>query len=577
MPSSIEPDSEPLSMPDASTPIDPRPRRDFALVGFLSAAVAAALFVGAIYWMSLQQSRAQQVITHTYEVLEAVATTRADLVDIQNGVRGFVITGLAQDLQPYESGRAAIRGDMQRLRELTAGNPAQQRNIARLEVALEPRLASAAAVIAARRASGVAATRALMDSDVPAQVAKLRDTLQDMSREESHLLSARLDEHEQRLDAFWAAIAALLVVLLGTLALTWLHDRRRREAERRLLESERRFHLMTDSVSDYAILMLDASGRIQSWNAGAQQIKGYSAAEIVGQPIDVFYTPEDRQVGKAQTALATAVREGHYTEEGWRVRKDGQRFWASVVITPLKDEQGRVEGFCKITRDMTEARKAQEAERAREMAAKLIAAQEEERRHVARELHDETGQSLTLILMNLSELKDQQGPAGTVAAKCTQVVERAAAHIRSLSLRLRPPMLDDLGLPDALEWLLDQQASAAGWRWEIEMPEVEERLPKEVETTLFRIAQEALTNAARYSGATEVRIGLRQDGGKVQLEVRDNGSGFDLGRYSSAEERKKHFGLVSMAERAEVAGGTLEIETAPGRGTAIRANLRAAA
>jgi PAS domain S-box-containing protein len=562
-------------MPETPTPDDRRPPRDLALLGFLSAALAAVVFVGGIYWMSVLQARAQDLITHTYEVLEAVATTRADLVDIQNGVRGYVITGLPQDLAPYESGRAAIGGDLRRLHELTADNPPQQHNVGRLESALEPRLASAAAVIAARREGGAAATRTLMDSDVPAQVAKLRDILQDMAREESHLLSARLTEHHERLGAFWAGIAALLVVLLATLAAIYLQHRRAREAEQRLLESERKFHLMTDSVSDYAILMLDADGRVQTWNAGAQQIKGYAAGEIVGQPIDVFYTPEDRAEGKPRNALATAVREGHYTEYGWRVRKDGTRFWASVVITPLKDVLGRVEGFCKITRDMTEAKRAQEAERAREMAAKLITAQEEERRHVARELHDETGQSLTLILMNLSELKNQPGPAGAVAAKCTQVVERASAHIRSLSLRLRPPMLDDLGLPDALEWLLDQQASAAGWRWNLEVPEIEERLPKEVETTLFRIAQEALTNAARYSGATEVRLSLRLDGDAARLEVCDNGSGFDLGRYTSAEERKKHFGLVSMAERAEVAGGDLEIDTAPGRGTTIRASVPA--
>ncbi|MGZ8311249.1 MAG: PAS domain S-box protein, partial [Allosphingosinicella sp.] len=140
----------------------------------------------------------------------------------------------------------------------------------------------------------------------------------------------------------------------------------RKAAERTLFESEQRFRLLVQNVRDYAIYMLAPDGRITNWNAGAAAIKGYSAAEIVGQNFARFYTPEDRERGVPQHALATALREGKYENEAWRVRKDGTRFWASVVIDPIYDDDGEFVGFAKITRDMTERRIAQlELEEAR--------------------------------------------------------------------------------------------------------------------------------------------------------------------------------------------------------------------
>ena len=134
----------------------------------------------------------------------------------------------------------------------------------------------------------------------------------------------------------------------------------RRAAERALRESEERFRLLVQGVTDYAIYMLDPGGQVTNWNAGAQRIKGYDEAEVVGKHFSHFYTPEDRATGLPHRALETAAREGRFEAEGWRVRKNGARFWAGVVIDPIYD-QGRLIGFAKITRDLTERRKAQEA------------------------------------------------------------------------------------------------------------------------------------------------------------------------------------------------------------------------
>jgi PAS domain S-box-containing protein len=133
----------------------------------------------------------------------------------------------------------------------------------------------------------------------------------------------------------------------------------KREAQHALLEAERRFRILVQGVTDYAIFMLDPEGKVANWNAGAERIKGYTPDEIVGEHFSRFYTPEEREAGVPDRALGIALEAGRYEAEGWRVRKDGTRFWASVVLDAIKDEDGKLIGFAKITRDMTEKREAQ--------------------------------------------------------------------------------------------------------------------------------------------------------------------------------------------------------------------------
>lgn len=133
------------------------------------------------------------------------------------------------------------------------------------------------------------------------------------------------------------------------------------ERRRELRASEERFRLMVASVKDYAIIMLDPEGRVISWNAGAERIKGWRADEILGQGFEKFYPPEDLAAGKTRNELIGAVKTGTFEDNGWRLRKDGTRFWANVVITALFDESGTLRGFSKVTRDQTDRKNADEA------------------------------------------------------------------------------------------------------------------------------------------------------------------------------------------------------------------------
>jgi PAS domain S-box-containing protein len=134
----------------------------------------------------------------------------------------------------------------------------------------------------------------------------------------------------------------------------------RKVTEQALKKSEEQFRVLVQGVTDYAIYMLDIEGRVNSWNLGAQRIKGYLSDEIIGQHFSLFYTDEDRKAGEPQRALESAAREGRYEKEGWRLRKDGTRFWAHVVIDPIRDEIGSIISYAKITRDITERKEAQQ-------------------------------------------------------------------------------------------------------------------------------------------------------------------------------------------------------------------------
>jgi len=228
---------------------------------------------------------------------------------------------------------------------------------------------------------------------------------------------------------------------------------------------------------------------------------------------------------------------------------------------------------------MAQALEQRELERSRAstklqiLSHRLVEVQETERRHIARELHDEIGQSLTVAEMNLQTALQTSSQPGITRRleQSIEAVERVLEQVHDLSLNLRPSMLDDLGLEAALRWYTNRQASLTSLQTRFRTDPLERRIDPVVETECFRVAQEALTNVVRHSHARSVSVELRQRDGQLHLSVRDDGVGFDVNALRDQAVAGASLGLLSMEERATLAGGGLEYSSAPGQGTEVHA------
>jgi signal transduction histidine kinase len=206
------------------------------------------------------------------------------------------------------------------------------------------------------------------------------------------------------------------------------------------------------------------------------------------------------------------------------------------------------------------------------LSHRLVEVQESERRHIARELHDEIGQSLTVAEMNLQAALQEVGHTSHKRLEDSmEAVNRVATQVHDLSLNLRPSMLDDLGLEPALRWYTQRQAALIGIKATFKADELERRLDPLVETECFRVAQEALSNVVKHSEATALEVELRRDEGHLHVTVKDNGMGFDVKGLRNSAVQGASLGLLSMEERASLAGGGLEYNSAPGKGTEVHA------
>jgi len=354
-------------------------------------------------------------------------------------------------------------------------------------------------------------------------------------------------------------------------------------------EDEQQLRLFIDAVQDYAIFLLDAGGYIRTWNRGAQRLKGYQASEILGEHFSRFYSEEDIRDGKPERELEIAKRDGRVEDEGWRLRKDGSRFWANVVITALRDDTGKLVGFGKVTRDFTERMLAQrtiqesrqqlqESEKSlRQLSRHLLRSQDEQRRRIGRDLHDSLGQYLSVLKMKLESLAAREGETPqpedrSDLKQCIDLTEDAVKEVRTISYLLYPPMLEEMGLRSAILWYLDGFMKRSGIQTAFEVSPQFERLPADIELALFRVLQESLTNVHRHSGSPTARARLWIRDGVVVLEVSDVGRGMKI--QNGGEPGKGGatigVGLRGMTERIRELGGTLELSSS-NEGTTVTA------
>lgn len=455
-------------------------------------------------------------------------------------------------------------------------------------------------------------------------------------------------------------------------------ERRRREEQ---------FRLLVEEVKEYAIFMLDPEGYVTTWNTGAETIKGYAKDEILGEHFSVFYPVEDVEAGKPNEALEVAAREGQWVDEGWRMREDGSRFWARVTVTALRDEAGQLRGFARVTHDMTERRKQEEALREseekfrvlaeesligiamlqdrvytyvnpafadifgyaseeiidqspemlfhpadwpdvyerlqkrfegtlqeahyearvvtkegevryvevrgsrtlyqgkptilgtvldvterRQLQERLLRVQDEERQRLGQELHDGVASQLTVAAMATSSLAGEVKRGKQIAPgdleKATEFIKKAAEEARALSHGLRPVGLEQ-GLSPALEELASQAEMRDELSCSYEAVDPLPNLSEDAAIHLYRIAQEAVSNAVKHAEADHVWVRLATDDeGALILTVQDNGRG-----YSGSSMNDEGLGMRTMRHRANLINSSLTVEKAPEGGTIIQCRL----
>jgi PAS domain S-box-containing protein len=336
---------------------------------------------------------------------------------------------------------------------------------------------------------------------------------------------------------------------------------------------EEHFRLLVDSVEEYAIFMIDPAGRIVSWNAAAQGIKGYRAAEVLGRHVSIFYPPDDLARNKPAQDLEKAVEKGKLSTESWRVCKDGTRIWVREVTSTMRDPSGALAGFARVTHDISTRHQAQaELEKSlvqlRALSGRLEKIREEERTRIAREIHDDLGQSLTALKMDLTTLEESMPRKPELARQCAgmhELIDRTIGTVQKISSDLRPGHLDELGLGAAIEWQRHEFTRRTRIPCEVTQMDDIQGLDDARATAIFRIFQEALTNIVRHAQATRIQVRVRREAGAVVLEVRDNGRGIARDQL----DNKKSIGLLGMRERAQALGGEARISGVPGEGTTV--------
>lgn len=341
----------------------------------------------------------------------------------------------------------------------------------------------------------------------------------------------------------------------------------RKRAEEALRESEERYRELFENAKD-ALYVHDLGGRYTSFNRAAEELSGFSREEILGKHFSNFVAPGSLKDVR-ENLCKKLDEEGETVYEIDLVTKDRRRVPVEVS-SRLIYENGKPIGIQGVARDISDRKRAREA--LRMYSQRLIEAQEAERQVIARELHDEIGQVLSVVRINLESLKRsaETGSPPPALDESLTIVDEALERVRELSLNLRPSVLDNLGLSSALRWYVDRYARRSGIIADLKSDlEDGTRLRLELETACFRIVQEALTNVMRHARATHVLVRITRSRGNLHLKVRDNGVGFDVEKLRKDWPPAWALGLRGMEERAATVHGRFKIDSAPMRGTEI--------
>jgi len=549
-------------------------------VAWTAFAVAVVLLVGSsilLLQATNRQRTGETLVARTHEVETVMEDLGSEAFQASNSRRAYVITGNEALLNDYHSAAENIPKDLERLRRLTSDNPTRRLQLESLERDIRKQLELIASSIEAGQRGTSSAEKEIK---ITLQGAELGDrihaSLLRMRDDEDHLLAERQlasrNNYQRTLKLIAASFVIALMLLLAEMFLLSYEFTQHRRTEYAARQSKEIVNAFFSS-STVGFGILDSQFRYTRINDVLPRMAGLTPGDLLNKSVtEVFGEHAMRFDAVLREVLRTGTPVLDREASGELPGKPGEvRHWL-VNYFPIPDESGALTQVGIIAVDVTARHNAEDA--LRKLSGRLLVIQDQERRRIARELHDSLGQYLAGLKIAIEMLSTSRDAADhdNLLAECRDILDKSIAETRTLSHLLHPPLLDEAGFSSAASWFVNGFSQRSGIQVSLEIPADLPRLSEAIEIALFRVLQESLTNVHRHSRAATAEIRVEADAEQISIEIRDHGRGIPAPVLLQVDGQTSKWGvgLAGMRERIHEIGGTFEV-LSDGSGTCVRA------
>ncbi len=550
--------------------------RQVAWVAFILAVALLALTGVLAYRATNRLVASEQLVSHTREIQTLLEDIRSDVLQASNSRRGYIITGLEADLAGYSSSAQDLPAKLQRLQSITADSPSQQQRCSSLRGLIGNELQLIQESLLEHRKSPRDRLRQMQITRAgSSKIGEVFAVIDQMENVEEALLRDRRSQANDNYRHTITVLSAASIIAIFLIFVNFYHlNHELRERERTEVLARERAQLINAffSSSTVGFAIVDSQLRCRRVNNVLAQMAGTSPESVLGNAAGTLFGDEADYM---QSLLGEVIRSGNAVLDrtiSLHLPGNDDVRHCTLNCFPLRDDRGQVTRLGCIVLDVTARRNAEAAYR--RLSSRLLRLQDEERRRIAREMHDSLGQYLTALKINLEVAgTSTEEQRAELLAECIQLANSCLTETRTLSHLLHPPLLDEAGLSSAARWYVTGFAERSGIKVKLEIPADFGRLPLPVETALFRVLQEGLTNIHRHSRSKAADIQLQVSDGQVNLAIRDYGQGIPehiLQRFR--QSGTTGVGLAGMRERIYELGGQLEIRP-EAQGTTVSATI----